>query len=48
MESTSDEPAEPAVELFESPIPLPKRVAKRDVEYDYDVPEELMHYDYEE
>ena len=38
---------EPKVELFESPLPLPKKAVKRDVEYDFDVPEDLMHYDIE-
>lgn len=35
------------IELFEAPIPLPDRAPKRDFEYDYEVPEDLMHYDIE-
>jgi len=42
---SKSEPQTEKIELFESPIPLPKRVEKRDVDYDYDVPEDMMHYD---
>lgn len=33
--------------LFKNPLPLPKKGVKREVKYDYDVPDELMHYDVE-
>lgn len=43
VETSKDE----GIELFITPLPMPKKGVKRTVNFDYDVPDNMMHFDIE-
>ncbi len=48
INGSASEPAAPPQEkprFIENPLPLPKKHVKREMDYDYQIPEEDMHYD---
>lgn len=43
-----EQPSMSHTQFIENPLPVPKRHVKKEMDYEYQVPEEKMHYDIEE